>query len=126
MVEAYINPKVLKWARERSSLTHTQVAKKTHIKQELIVSWENGLTRPTFSQARELAKKFYIPLSYLFLSNPPKEKPIVPDLRTINDIEFSATSFDLFNDVMYKQQWYREYLLNEGNERLNFIGKYNI
>jgi len=128
MSEALITPTVLRWARERSHLTADLLAEKAHIKPEQLCAWELGEARPTFRQARNLAQKLHVPFGYLFLSSPPKEKVPLPDLRTVRDEESKTLSVDfhdLLNDVLRKQQWYRDYIKDEVSEKLPFIGSFS-
>lgn len=127
MSDALITPAVLRWALERSHQSPDILAKSANIKTEQLESWELGQTRPTFKQAFNLARKLHVPFGYFFLSAPPDEKRPIPDLRTVSDGEsktLSADFYDLLNDVMRKQQWYRDYVKEEGAEELPFIGRF--
>jgi Zn-dependent peptidase ImmA (M78 family)/DNA-binding XRE family transcriptional regulator len=129
MTAAIITPKLIQWARERSRFSPQVVAQRANIKPEQLSLWENGEAWPTFRQARNLARALHVPFGYLFLSSPPEEKPALPDLREIRDIEyqsFSADFLDLLNDVLRKHQWYREYLIEEGVKPLGFCGRFSI
>lgn len=129
MTEAFIQPNLLRWAFERSRLPVDKVAKTVHVKPEQIKSWQGGGGYPTFNQAQNLAHALHVPFGYLFLSAIPNEKPAIPDLRTVRDAtpqEFSADFIDLLNDVLRKQQWYREYQQQEGYEALSFIGRFSV
>ncbi len=127
--QAFITPEVLRWARERSHLTLEEAADKAAVKADQLANWErSGNARPSFRQAQKLAHVLHIPFGYLFLSSPPVERPALPDLRTVADNRrnsFSADFLDLLNDVMRKQQWYRETLEEESAERLQFIGRFH-
>jgi len=129
MTEAFIQPDLLRWAIERSRLPVEKVAKTAHVKPEQIKSWQSGDNYPTFNQAQKLAHALRIPFGYLFLSAIPNETPSIPDLRTIRDAtpqEFSPNFIDLLNDVLRKQEWYREYRQQEGCETLSFIGRFGV
>lgn len=123
MSVAYINPEVLAWARERAGVLPEELMKINR----KYVDWEMGNTRPTFRQAQTLAKKLHVPFGFLYLSEPPKEKPPTVDLRTLNDShhhEFSLELRDVVADARRKQDWYREYLQEGGADPLEFVGKY--
>jgi len=129
MSEALINPKILSWARMRINLSSEDLAKKLNVKETQIEAWENGKKRPTFIQAQKLAEKLHIPFGYLYLKEIPQEKLSIPDLRTIKDLhksEISSDMYDLLNDLRFKQDWYRDYLIEQGREPLFFAGKYSI
>lgn len=121
---AYISPNLLRWARERSRLTGKEVAERSALKLEKIRSWEEGEKQPTLRQAQRLARTLRVPFGYLFLSSPPTEHLQLPDLRRLaeSQLGISIDFRDLLSDVLFKQQWYREYLVSEGLEPLAFIG----
>ncbi len=129
MTVALISPVILRWARERAYLDHETLAKSARVKPEKIMLWEEGKEKPTFRQAQTLAKKLCIPLGFLFLPHPPEEKLPIPDLRTVGGHlpgDFSIDMHDLLADVLRKQDWYRDYLLEQGVEPLPFIGRFGI
>jgi Zn-dependent peptidase ImmA (M78 family)/DNA-binding XRE family transcriptional regulator len=126
--QAIISYNVLKWARLRSNFNIELVAKKINVKVEKLVNWEEGVSKPTFNQAQKLAKVLHIPFGYLFLDEPPIEKQILPDLRTVTDLPFDNFSTDLqdvISDVKFKQEWYRDFKIERGDSEIPFIGKYN-
>lgn len=128
MTQALIHPAMLRWARERLQWPPEYVARKLPVKPEKFALWELGKAYPTFRQAQVLARTLRIPFGYLFLSEPPDETPAIPDLRTIHDeryIQLSVDFLDTLNDALRKQDWYREYLQQEGAEPLPFIGRYS-
>jgi len=125
---ALVNPDILKWGRNRAGYPVNVVAKKLKVKDEKVENWENGFTKPTFTQAQNIAKLLRIPFGYLYLETPPDETQLLPDLRTIGDISNAEFSLDLketIETVLYKQSWYRDYRIELGFETLNFIGKYS-
>ena len=129
MTEALITPDVLIWARERAEYTVDMLSGKLHTKVDKIKAWENGELKPTFNQAQELAKKLYIPFGYLFLTEPPQEKLPLPDLRTVGDKEpekISPNFRDLLNDIKQKQEWYRDYAIENSEEVFEYLGKFTI
>ncbi len=127
MTEALVTPQLLQWARERRGLPLVVAAEKLTIKPDKLEEWEQGNGRPTFRQAKSLAKKFYIPFGYLFLSSPPEERLPLPDFRTVagaKEYPPSPDFLDVLNDVLRKQQWYREYQEGLGAKELQFIGRF--
>src|SRR4030067_2424055 len=130
MNEALVTPGVLRWARERSGISVAALAKKVPVKDEqLPIKWEQGEARPTFRQAQKIAKSLHVPLGYLFLSSPPEDKLAIPDLRTMPTIgphKLSPEFHDLINEVLRKQDWYREYIIEEGAAPLPFIGRFGL
>jgi len=128
MSQAIISPNVLKWARLRSKLNIDNVAKKVNVKVEKLSEWEAGEAKPTFIQAQNLARTLHIPFGYLFLNEPPEEKVVLPDLRTLSDSyfeDFSTDLQDVISDVKFKQDWYRDFKQERGDDELAFVGKYS-
>ncbi len=129
MPEALITPDVLKWARKRAQFTPDGAAQKVQVRPERFIAWEEGNMYPTFRQAKKLAKAFHVPFGYFFLPAPPKEKIDIPDLRTVGGQvrpDFSLEFIDLYHDILRKQEWFREYRLQEGLRPLSFIGKFSV
>ena len=129
MARASISPTVLKWARERSLFDLERLAKKIPVKSQKITLWEEGDEKPTFKQAQKLAQILHIPFGYLFLPHPPKEKLPIPDLRTIYDEyreDYSLNLKETILDVLRKQDWYIDYLMEEERESLPFIGRFDV
>jgi Zn-dependent peptidase ImmA (M78 family)/DNA-binding XRE family transcriptional regulator len=129
MPEALITPNVLRWARERAQFTADDAAHKVKVRPERLIAWEIGEIHPTFRQAQQLAKMFHVPFGYFFLPSPPREELDIPDLRTVGGRvtpDFSLDFIDVYHDVLRKQEWFREYRLQEGARPLPFIGKYSI
>ena len=128
MTQALIHSAMLRWARERLQWPAEYVARKLPVKPEKFALWELGKAYPTFRQAQVLARTLRIPFGYLFLSEPPDETPAIADLRTIRDetyLELSVDFLDTLNDALRKQDWYREYLQQEGADPLPFISRYS-
>jgi len=131
MVQALITPKMVVWARERAQWTPEILAQKMSVNTEKIKAWESEgkLERPSFRQAINLSSKLHIPLGYLYLTTPPIEDVPLPDLRTIANkpLEKPSPEFiDTLYDAYRKQQWYRDYLLNEDLSELEFVSKYKV
>ena len=120
MSEALITPDVLTWARQRAEISLEQLADKLTVQVEKIQKWEKGENKPTFVQAQKIAKIFQIPFGYLFLQTPPEDKLPIPDLRTFKNEpigELSPEFKSLLNDILLKQKWYKDYILeNDGDE----------
>jgi Zn-dependent peptidase ImmA (M78 family)/DNA-binding XRE family transcriptional regulator len=128
---ALITPEVARWARERADVSHKRVAESIHAKPEEIRSWESGLRRPTLKQAERLAHTLRIPFGYLFLSSPPVETVPLPDFRTMpvrtrRGPGLSPDLRDVLNDVLVKQEWYRDFLLEEEAEPVALVGRFSL
>jgi Zn-dependent peptidase ImmA (M78 family)/transcriptional regulator with XRE-family HTH domain len=123
---AYITPTVLKWARVRSDLSVDELAHKTQVSADRIRQWEEGVARPSFRQAQHVAGALHVPFGYLFLSEPPEEKVPIPDFRRSAGANTKASPnlIDLLNDVLAKQQWYKELVQQAGGSPLPMVGRF--
>lgn len=127
--EALITPELVRWARGRGGASAEDLAQRLHVKTERIQAWEEGDAKPTFRQAQELAHALHVPFGYLFLSVPPDDDLPLPDLRTVSGEPVRDPSPELTeitNDLLRKQQWFREYRESEGAEPLAFVGRHTL
>ncbi len=128
-MEAMIEYNTLKWAIERAHVNIDDLSKKLPVNPEKIKEWIEGVSKPTFKQAQKLAEKLHIPFGYLFLSEPPQETLPIPDFRTIrNEPSYHPSVYltELLYDLDRKQQWYREYMIENGYEPLSFVGSASL
>lgn len=72
-IPAIITPEVLAWARNLDGITIDDIAAKLHTAPEKILSWEQGTSYPTVTQAKNLAKQYRIPFVYFYLPDTPKK-----------------------------------------------------
>lgn len=124
---ARITGNLIRWARERAGLTREELAAKLGkgFTSQSVAVWESGSKFPTFAQAELIAGKLRVPLAILFMREPPREVIPIPDLRTVSGQIARRPSADfreVLNDCVVKQQWYREYRLEENAEPLEFVG----
>lgn len=124
MIRVTVSESVLRWAIERSSQPEALEKKFPRIFQ-----WLKGESKPTFHQLEELAKTTHTPFGYLFLEEPPEEELPIPFFRTIED-EFkyrpSPNLIEMINMIEQRQMWMREYLIDQGCEKLPFVGSKKI
>lgn len=127
MAHALISPTMIQWAIRRSGLTVSEISKRLEINIEKLHSIEHGDEPIAFGKAKTLAKIANIPFGFLFLSEPPKETPLLlPDLRTINSQEVDEPSHALQEIIRINQErvdWYRDYLIKQGFESNEYVGK---
>ena len=91
---AYVEPKLLVWARTRLSATVEIVSEKTGISIDQIKDWEKGNSSPSFAKLKKLADFYRLNYSAFFLSEPPKKKRKgAINLRRFYSI--SALEFDI-------------------------------
>jgi len=127
--EALIKPNLLTWAIERANITYEQLAKKLKTQSGKIINWTSGDERPTFRQAQNIAKILQIPFGYLYLSEPPREELPIPDLRTLRNQPIGSASADfkaLLESVTLKQEWYKDYIIDNGDDKKEFLGRFSI
>ena len=125
-----INPAMLSWARKRVFPTVEAASERLKVPAETLKRWESGEARPTFRQARTIAKRLYIHHSYLFMQRPPlEEPPLLPDLRVAADsppTPFSVNLMEVINDAKLKQQWYREEMRYDERPPLPYVGQFGL
>ncbi|MCC8376728.1 hypothetical protein CKY10_01355 [Photorhabdus sp. HUG-39] len=128
MVQAIINNSMLTWARNRASLSVYYIAEKFNKPVEIITGWEDGKEPITFSQAQRYADLTHIPFGYLYLNKPPYEQLPIPDRRTLGSIDkpISLELRDTINDVLIKQEWYREYAKAGDFSEVDIVGALTI
>ncbi len=121
MSKVAIEKNVLNWALERSGISEMELIARF----PKIPDWMDGKGLPTFKQLEALAKKTSTPLGYFFLNQPPEEKLPFPHFRTLKDKELQRPSPDLIETVqlmLQRQAWMREFLIDQGQEKLPFAG----
>ncbi|MBN2022320.1 MAG: ImmA/IrrE family metallo-endopeptidase [Pirellulales bacterium] len=116
-----IKPELIRWAIDRSGLPVDELAQRfTKLEQ-----WVTGEKQPTFRQLEDFAKKTMTPFGFLFLDEPPQEQLPIPDFRTVGDTPIDRPSPNLIETIhtmQRRQTWMRDYLIEEGNESLTFVG----
>ncbi len=127
-IEYRISPAMLDWiavqqATDKEGLANMIAPKK-------IPQFLQGIVNQ--QQADKLVSLANIPFGFLFLEEPPAAnfgKPDLPDFRTLQDCDkLSQDFYAVLNDVLDKQDWYREYLLRNQAlpESLPFVGKFDL
>ncbi|MGC6529580.1 MAG: ImmA/IrrE family metallo-endopeptidase [Candidatus Puniceispirillaceae bacterium] len=128
---AYIKPSMLSWARKRCGFNQAVIAEKLKVKVDKVKAWEAGDEHPAMGRAKDFAKKTYIPFGYLYLNEPPEIKMPVADFRSGIGKKTSVGEvnlYDFIQDVVYKKEWYEEYLSDVGTNyrSSHFQGKYSL
>ncbi|QVN17272.1 ImmA/IrrE family metallo-endopeptidase [Burkholderia pyrrocinia] len=119
----HLSPTVLDWAANQAGSSLRELAER--VSTRAAESIERGELTP--SQAMKFAKEAGVPFGYLFLPEPPAKREPLPiaDFRTLPDKQpLSRDFYDVFDDMEFKQAWYREYLLREGVAPLPFVGRF--
>jgi len=120
-----IKPEVLAWARKRAGFEVADLLKPF----PKLIEWEQGVSSPTLKQLEALASKLLAPLGYFFLPAPPEEKLPIPDFRSVHDTPIQHPSPDLLETVysmQRRQAWLRDFIIEQGAERLPFVGSASL
>lgn len=89
-VPAFINPTVLKWAREKARLSPDAAAKAISISVDKLVAAENGEVQLTFTQFLAAANAYKRAPSIFYLEEPPIDFQPIQDFRKLTDAEPGA------------------------------------
>lgn len=123
-VNVSVRPELLRWARQRCSLSPDNLAATMKAPLEKVVEWERSGSI-TLARLKKLAQKTHTPLGYFFLQEPPDDSLPIADFRTKAKERSERPSPDLL-DTLYlcqrRQAWYRDYLISEGAQPLSFVG----
>lgn len=84
IIHIEINNKLLIWARESIALSKKQASERTGISASRLTQLEEGYKKPTLKELKDLAKAYKRTLATLLLTEPPKEKPLPKDRRSVN------------------------------------------
>jgi Zn-dependent peptidase ImmA (M78 family) len=129
MITAYINGKMLAWARERAGFERDRLAKGS-VSTKKIKSWEDGEEHPTQNQAMALAEKLGISYAMLFMPTvPAPDDPPIPDLRTVSGHRIKNPSLafrDVLNTTLVRQDWVRDERKDHGGKPLKFVGRFTV
>jgi Zn-dependent peptidase ImmA (M78 family) len=116
-----VKPELIRWAIDRSGLSVDDLREKFPKLDE----WKTGKKEPTFRQLEDFAKTTMTPFGFLFLNEPPEERLAIPDFRTVGDTPIDRPSpnlIDTIQTMQRRQAWMRDVLIEEGHERLAFVG----
>jgi Zn-dependent peptidase ImmA (M78 family) len=119
-----LSPQVLEWAANQTGGSLGEIARKisTRTAERII---DGKLSHP---QAEKFAQLTGTPFGYLFLDAPPESRKFpIADFRTLPRVtRLSKNFFDVYDDIDYKQAWYRAFLEESGAEPLPFIGRFSL
>lgn len=121
--EFQISPAIISWIAEQESTEPKCLAERLAPKK--VDQFLSGIISKNV--AEKLAKLANIPFGYLFLSKPPIiDNPKIPDLRqTVGAEPLGKDFIDVLKDIERKVDWYKEFLLDNGNDKpLDFVNKF--
>lgn len=125
MTRIAINPRVLRWARDRAGLGLADLQGKF----PKLADWEAEAIQPTMKQLEKFAKQTRVPFGFLFLPEPPEMPLPFADFRTVENSRRRAVSPELLDTIhlmQRRQAWLREEQVEVGAEPLGFIGSANL
>ncbi len=114
-----ISPEKLVWATERGGMS---VDSLFEIYPKAI-DWIREESEPTLKQLESFAKKVHVPFGFLFLNNPPVETLPLTFYRSNGKIIENPPLVikDLVNQTKTKQEWLKDFLIENDYEKLDFI-----
>lgn len=86
----------------------------------------SGEKQPTFNQLSEIAKKINVPTGLLLLDRKIDTKSVKLEFRTLNSNGLLSSMSEELKDTIREMQEKQEFLRNEIDDELDFIGKFSI
>ena len=123
---AYVNPALISWALKRSTLSLRAVADRIRVDEDALEAWGRpGGPHPPFAKAEALAKALHVPFGFFYLPAPPEADLPLPDFRGFDrSYKPSADLLELLNEILVKQDWFREHEKASGARPLKFVGSF--
>lgn len=115
-----VSPEILTWAVERLGQNVSEYS----MQNECFKDWLNGSVKPTFKQVQNFAKKFYLPLGYMFLQEPPIEQPPITFFRKTVEAKQNINVDETVELLSERQVWLSNYLKTNEYPKLEFVGKF--
>lgn len=85
-----VNNEVLIWARDKLALSQTKAAESIGISISRLRQLESGAQNPSLEELKSMAKTYKRTIATLLLVEPPKEKPLPNDRRTVDSKELNS------------------------------------
>lgn len=113
-VSVKVKPDVIKWLRESSGWTISEIGSYIEVPEETILSWEQGASYPTFNEICKMAKAFKRPSAAFFLPKPAEEPSLPQDFRRLRGASggFSKKTMEVFRRARNLQSTGKELLEN--------------
>ncbi len=125
MTRVPVNPELLRWARERSGISHDSLLERF----ALLPEWEGGRSLPTVKQLQAFARAVHVSFGCFFFKEPPDESVPIPDFRTVASKELRRPSPNLLDTIhacQERQAWYEEHVRASGHPPLDFVGSVTV
>ena len=116
-----VSQPVLSWALQRSGRTF----EKALTKFPKLGDWMDGSGQPTLHDLEKFAAYTHTSLGALIMPEPPDEALQIADMRTRESAAIARPSGNLLDTIDRYQQfqdWYHDYALEQGAEKLPFLG----
>ncbi len=137
-----INPVVLKWCREQTGYSISEVIEKTKISgikatkktpeisaEQRLIRWESGEDSPSYTALQSLASFYKRPLLTFFMPNPPVVQNKLVDFRTLDSLPHGKDSPEfakLKRQIFYLQESLSDLQKNDNASRLDFINSVSV
>lgn len=120
-----IKPNIITWAIARAGYELQDFASKF----PRVTDWLEDRKQPTVKQLEEFSHKVHLPFGYLFLAEPPIERLPIPFFRTNQKNKVTKNvSINVYDTIMLMQQrqeWLKDYLIENDYGSLPFVGKHH-
>lgn len=114
----HISRDILIWAVERIGKTIDEyVAENPKFQQ-----WLDGTKLPTLKNVEQFARKFYVPLGYMFLQTPPEENWPIPFFRNLEKDSHNINVYDTVVEMQERQDWLSNYLRKSDFAPVDYVG----
>ncbi len=124
MLRVDVSPRMIRWARERAGKEPDELRGRFPRLDE----WERGEIGPTLKQLESYASAVWVPVGYLFLSEPPAEEVPLRDFRS--DRGRAGPPSPHLLDTIYlsqaRQDWYRDYARSARVGPRPFVGSVTL
>lgn len=124
-VHVAVQPELLRWAVNRAGLSMEQL----QAENSKLSEWLSGEKQPTLTQLETFAARTRAPIGQLFLAEPPEEQLPIADMRTIGSDGVRRPSANLLDTIylcQLRQDWYRDYALEQGFDEVAFVGSVKL
>ncbi|MBN1555891.1 MAG: ImmA/IrrE family metallo-endopeptidase [Phycisphaerae bacterium] len=124
MARITVKSELFRWALERSNHTEEDASEKW-VK---FVDWITEVSSPTVHQLEEFSKWTQTPFGYLLLETPPEDNLPIPDFRTSQSKTRrpSPNLLETVQAMQRRQDWFREFLIEENEDSLPFVGAFDL
>jgi Zn-dependent peptidase ImmA (M78 family) len=122
MANVAIKGNVLRWILDRSGESVESLRTRSRFKK--IGEWLDETSEPTFAQIEDLSKATETPLGWFFLNEPVSEELSIPFFRTLSNKPLrgaSAELLDTYYTIQLRQEWIKDYYIDEGRAPLGFV-----